>query len=159
MLRVQPDGERAVRIWTAVVAGAAIATAVACGARAPLHDDRPRSPDQAQPLPPVDDVRGRIEALAAAIDADRTRLGDDPPGDAAATAMSDIAAGDVAQACTRSPRQRCTDVCTLGDSICDNATAICDLAAQLPGDAWAEGKCNEAKASCKTASERCCTCS
>lgn len=52
----------------------------------------------------------------------------------------------------------CDDMCSLKDAICDNATAICDIARELNGDSWAYGKCNSAKASCKEASERCCTC-
>jgi hypothetical protein len=56
------------------------------------------------------------------------------------------------------PTPACDDVCGLADAICDNATNICDLAAGMPGDVWAEDKCNSAKASCREAKERCCSC-
>lgn len=52
----------------------------------------------------------------------------------------------------------CTDVCTLKDDICDNAASICRIANDLGDDAWARGKCNSAKASCKEATEKCCGC-
>lgn len=52
----------------------------------------------------------------------------------------------------------CTDVCTLGASICDNADHICRLAGELPGDAWAEETCTKARAACARATERCCQC-
>lgn len=52
----------------------------------------------------------------------------------------------------------CTDVCTLKDDICDNAASICRIADNLGDDAWARGKCNSAKASCKEATEKCCGC-
>jgi hypothetical protein len=54
--------------------------------------------------------------------------------------------------------EECTEVCTLKDDICDNAESICRIADQLGDDAWARGKCNSAKASCKEATEKCCGC-
>ncbi len=59
---------------------------------------------------------------------------------------------------TYTPTPACDDVCSLADAICDNATSICDLSDEMPGDAWAEDKCNSAKASCREAKERCCSC-
>jgi hypothetical protein len=52
----------------------------------------------------------------------------------------------------------CGDVCNLADAICDNAESICAIAAELGGDPWANGKCDNAKASCKEARKRCCDC-
>lgn len=52
----------------------------------------------------------------------------------------------------------CTDVCVLGGSICDNADNICRIAGELAGDAWAEGKCDDARTACEQATERCCAC-
>lgn len=59
---------------------------------------------------------------------------------------------------TYTPTPACDDVCSLADAICDNATNICELASGMPGDTWAEDKCNSAKASCREAKERCCSC-
>lgn len=56
------------------------------------------------------------------------------------------------------PPTACTDVCGLADAICDNAEAICGIAADLDGDAWADEKCDSAKASCREAKQRCCAC-
>lgn len=52
----------------------------------------------------------------------------------------------------------CTDVCTLKDDICDNAESICRIADELGDDAWAKGRCDSAKASCKQATDKCCGC-
>jgi len=54
--------------------------------------------------------------------------------------------------------EECIDVCGLKDDICDNAASICRIADQLGDDAWARGKCNSAKASCKEATDKCCGC-
>jgi hypothetical protein len=56
------------------------------------------------------------------------------------------------------PPETCYDVCNLSEAICDNADTICHLAEALPDDAWAAGKCDTAKASCKEAQRRCCGC-
>jgi hypothetical protein len=54
----------------------------------------------------------------------------------------------------------CNDVCSLAENICDNAEAICILADELgKDDEYAQGKCANAKASCREAKQRCCTCS
>jgi len=53
----------------------------------------------------------------------------------------------------------CNDVCSLSDNICDNAEAICGIAAELgPGDDYAAQKCASAKASCREAKQQCCKC-
>jgi hypothetical protein len=52
----------------------------------------------------------------------------------------------------------CRDVCNISEAICDNAESICRIAGQLAGDSWAQEKCENAKASCKEATERCCKC-
>lgn len=54
--------------------------------------------------------------------------------------------------------QRCGDVCSLADAICENAARICRIADEIEGDAWASGKCSSAKASCKEARQACCRC-
>lgn len=53
---------------------------------------------------------------------------------------------------------RCDDVCSLGEAICDNAERICTLADELGNDQLAQEKCTSAKASCREAKQRCCTC-
>ena len=58
----------------------------------------------------------------------------------------------------RAQTQSCTDVCSLADAICENAGRICRIADELGGDAWADGKCSSAKASCKQARQGCCRC-
>jgi hypothetical protein len=56
------------------------------------------------------------------------------------------------------PPPACDDVCGLSDAICENAESICGIAAELAPDDWAEEKCNSAKASCREAKQRCCSC-
>jgi hypothetical protein len=63
--------------------------------------------------------------------------------------------------CPKQPKPKtpkCTDVCTIKDAICDNAEDICRIANELPSDSWARDKCTSAKASCKEARQRCCSC-
>lgn len=56
------------------------------------------------------------------------------------------------------PPPACEDVCSLADAICDNAESICGIAAELAPDEWAAEKCTSAKASCREAKQRCCSC-
>lgn len=58
----------------------------------------------------------------------------------------------------KAPPPACDDVCGLSEAICENAESICGIAAELPDDDWAAGKCNSAKASCREAKQRCCSC-
>jgi hypothetical protein len=51
----------------------------------------------------------------------------------------------------------CHDTCSIKDAICDNAESICRIADDLNDD-WSAEKCHSAKASCREATERCCTC-
>lgn len=154
------------RIAASLSAALAIAGVVACSAPysgSPERLSKPRPTRQ----PPDDEIamvgggpRQEIARLSTQIQQWRGDAGIpvEPEADAVA-AMSHVAAADAARECTAPPPAgTCQDVCELGDSICENATTICDLAEQLPGDAWAEGKCDSAKASCREADERCCTC-
>lgn len=62
--------------------------------------------------------------------------------------------------CPVAQPRACNDVCGLGDAICDNAEAICGIAAELgKDDDFAQQKCSSAKASCVEAQQRCCECS
>lgn len=54
----------------------------------------------------------------------------------------------------------CSDVCDLADAICDNAESICNIADELgKDDDYAQGKCTDAKASCREGKQKCCGCS
>jgi len=67
---------------------------------------------------------------------------------------------EAARVCSQSVRQpkRCDDICSIGEAICDNAERICTLADELGNDQLAQDKCTSAKASCREAKQRCCTC-
>lgn len=60
--------------------------------------------------------------------------------------------------CPHQVPNTCGDICNLADAICDNAESICEIADELRDDPWARGKCDNAKASCKEARQRCCEC-
>ena len=61
--------------------------------------------------------------------------------------------------CSTEPSSdRCDDVCGLAEAICDNSEQICGLAREMPDDSWAHDRCTSAKASCREAKERCCSC-
>ncbi len=81
------------------------------------------------------------------------------PDETAVMAMSRMTVSSAARACVldRAPRPACSDVCDLGDAICDNAESICGIADEL-NDPWAREKCDSAKASCREARQRCCRC-
>ncbi|MBZ0238112.1 MAG: hypothetical protein K8M05_37730, partial [Deltaproteobacteria bacterium] len=81
------------------------------------------------------------------------------PDESAVMAMSRMTVSTAAKACVleRAPRPACSDVCDLGDAICDNAESICGIADEL-NDPWAREKCDSAKASCREARQRCCRC-
>lgn len=106
--------------------------------------------------------KGEITALWTQIRDWRRSAGMDvePPTAAVHQAeRMDVGTARRAPICrTYTPTPACDDVCGLADAICDNASSICELAAGMPGDVWAEDKCNSAKASCREAKERCCSC-
>jgi len=146
----------ALRLGRALGLGAWVALMVACAARqagpatprsnASMLDGRP------------DELHARITELDRRIAAARDQLGTAAPDASATAAMSELDVAAAALTCTRSASETCTDVCTLGDSICDDAQSICEISAQLVGDAWAAERCDGGKASCKAASEKCCAC-
>jgi hypothetical protein len=115
----------------------------------------------ARPMAESQARRQEITALWAQIRDWRREAGMGvEPDDSAVMAMSRMSVSSAAQACQLppSPRAGCTDVCGLGDAICDNAESICSIADELGNDAWAREKCDSAKASCREAQERCCRC-
>jgi hypothetical protein len=152
----------------ALAAGCAALLAVAalvglaCGGSRPQAVSAP-SPAAAEVR---EEPRAQIEALDREIASDLARANVAPPaiapcsGPSCAAAMSTpfAAPTTIDSVCRTAQSQRCTDVCTLSTSICNNQQKICDLAKQLPGDDWAANKCESARASCKASSESCCTC-
>ncbi len=147
----------AATIGLALGAGLGAALLVACaGARPMAKSEAARSAEPAAPL--GGDARERIRALDEAIATQLAAAGLAVPDPTASQAAAALPMADVAATCERSPRATCQDACKLGDSICDNATSICELAGELPGDTWAADRCASAKASCQRASDRCCRC-
>lgn len=143
-------------LFAGVVAAALVACAA--GGRAQKASVAPAGADAATPLSGrPDDLRARIAELDAAIARDLGVAQIDAPDAATAAEMSATPLADVRLTCDHTPSERCQDVCKLSGSICDNAESICDLAAQLPGDAWAAERCGAAKAACQRATERCCS--
>ena len=112
--------------------------------------------------------RAELDQLDADISAQMARLGVErpaPPPNACtadcAEPMSTAAAAAVATdpRCKPAKSEKCTESCTLKDSICKNAGRICEIASQLGGnDAYANDKCNSGTASCDAAKQRCCSC-
>ena len=47
------------------------------------------------------------------------------------------------------------DTCKISNDICVNADRICDIAADLGGDAWADEKCESATMACEEAAQQC----
>jgi hypothetical protein len=144
-------------VVTAALAGALVACAAG---RAPQKSTAApvSGTDAAPPLSGrPDELRAQIAELDAAIERDLGAARVEQPDAAMAASMAATPRADARTTCEHVPSDRCEDVCKLSGSICDNAESICELAAQLPGDAWAEERCGAAKASCQRASERCCS--
>ena len=106
---------------------------------------------------PAGSPHDEIEKLDAKIEDSRVLMQLTAPAAGGSATMPMSVATD--PACHPAPSDACHDSCTLASSICDNATKICDLAAQLEGDTWAAGKCEGAKATCSSAHAKCCGCS
>lgn len=110
-------------------------------------------------------VHDDLRQLDAQITTDLATLGLSPPTESELTEMMvahsvpALPEDAAAAACDPPPvGDGCNDVCTVGDAICSNARQICDLADDLPGDAWAAQRCASGKASCERARQRCCAC-
>jgi hypothetical protein len=142
-----------------LAAGALAAALVACAAGKPqMKGSAPAVNDAAPPLSGrPDELHAKIAELDEQIMNDMREAQVEPPDPTMSASMASTPMADVRQVCEHVPNDRCEDVCKLSGSICDNASSICDIAAQLPGDAWAEERCGAAKASCKRATERCCS--
>ncbi len=127
------------KLWAWATAIGAVA--VACAAQ-----PRPA----AEPASSVQSPHDEIQTLSNEIDGQRTQLGM-ANATPMATPTNPVAA---AASCPRPDNDRCSDTCTLSDSICGNAKRICQLADQLAGDTWASGKCSDAKEVCADATRR-----
>jgi hypothetical protein len=153
-----------------VVLGAACAIALACGgaqlgAKSPAPP-APAAATRGESLTMPGDARAEIEELDRQITAELA--GAQVPAPAIPSCSGPACTAAVAEpfatpttsdsTCHPAATPRCTDVCKLGDSVCHNQERICELAAQLAGDDWAANKCTGARASCKAAHERCCSC-
>ena len=148
--------------------------ACAAGGKSPQSPSvSPRSADHHQPVaagtaspeitPMPGDPKAKIDELWNDIEIETKRIGLSVPAEpAAGTApaaepMSTITLSTDAS-CKHANNDTCTQSCTLSDSICTNADKICRLAKQLDPDAWAAGKCTQAKQSCEQAHTTCCSC-
>jgi hypothetical protein len=85
-----------------------------------------------------------------------------PPDPGIDRVGSEVAQQDSRRCVLHSKKQpateRCQDVCTLKEAICDNKDSICRISHQLGDDTWAQRKCDSATKSCEDASQRCCQC-
>lgn len=105
----------------------------------------------------------QIEQLDREITEARTKLGlpEVAPGASCTGPDCQMSTPMVATSdpnCHPGASDSCSNTCTLADSICGNATKICDLAKQMQGDTWAADHCTSATTSCQTAHVRCCGC-
>lgn len=109
------------------------------------------------------DPKAEIEELSAKVDAQRSELGlAEPapmsPGAEPATPMATIPLSTDAS-CKPAKTERCQGSCKLSDSICTNASRICELAKDLiTDDGWAANKCARANKTCEAAHDSCCSC-
>lgn len=104
-------------------------------------------------------AHAEIDALMQRTDADMATLGA-TPFDPMSAPTPATAASAIPGTCAPppDPSPTCRDVITLAERVCDAAARICELAADLPGDEWAAGRCNASTASCATAHQRSCDC-
>lgn len=168
VLRLQRAAEGADPVRRALAIGA-LAGLIACGSAqqrsaSPASMSQPRelvapgggtgSPDMAN------DPRGQIEKLSKQIEDESGTLGLSPPPPIEAAGPAERMATiplSTDATCKPAKNDKCDSSCKLSDSICTNASKICDLALQLD-DAWSANKCANAKKSCDAAHETCCSC-
>jgi hypothetical protein len=118
---------------------------------------RPVSASQPPLIP--SDPKAQIQYYADEIEKQRQQLG--MPEAVLPMSSQPIAAtprsNDDAQ-CHAAKTESCNSVCTLSDSICDNAEKICKISDELGDDEWASDKCKSARVTCSDAHKRCCEC-
>ena len=140
-----------------LLAGAYVATILACASGGSHMASAPAPTSASSPSVMPPGTHDQIASLSRTIDEQRRQLKLPEPAPLAPSA--EPMAMEPVVACPAAPPTQCHDVCTLADSICDNATKICDLAKQMAGDDWAKGKCDSATKTCGESHERCCSCS
>jgi len=128
-----------------VIASLAASVIVACSARSST-------------MPGTKDPRVEIDELDKQINDALPRFDIQPFTATCAANQSCTDEPPPAPTCTNSTPS-CSDACTMGESICKNATRICELAKQLGGaDSYANEKCQHGTESCAAARGRCCSC-
>jgi hypothetical protein len=135
----------------------------ACGGAPQKHAAQaaPASTDEASESPAMlsPDHRAEIESLAQKIAELRQSAG---LPESVRPQPEAAPAGEVSRPepvhCEASSEKACQDTCELRSAICEAAESICGLAADLPGDLWAQEKCQNGRASCAEAEELCCAC-
>jgi hypothetical protein len=160
LLRLREKRRDAVKGLLGVVAGALCALVIACAAGqksagappptavAPSAEMGRRSPEHVQIDQYEREINDARQKMGLGPQPIPVPMGPPSPQPAEMSTME----------CHPAASETCSNSCTFKDSICTNATKICDLAKQLPNDAWASDKCNAGTASCKEATERCCAC-
>ncbi|MEP6860856.1 MAG: hypothetical protein ABJE66_09565 [Deltaproteobacteria bacterium] len=155
-------------------AAAAATTIVACAmggaptSMAPSTAAAPApAPELPQPNSPQDD---QIASLSRDIESARGTMGLPAPAPGAGRtgampmtsdvkpSVAPIGPVEPTQATCHPASDTCSQTCTLSESICGNAKKICEIANELPGDAWASNKCVEGNETCVAAKKRCCDC-
>ena len=144
-----------------VVLTAALATALgACGGAHGSSAVTAGEPGTS-PVLSVDprEAHAEIEALMERTQVDMDTLGA-TAGDPMTSPVPSTSPSEIPQTCSppAAPSSTCRDVVDLAHRVCDAASRICELAADLPGDDWAAGRCNAGAASCATAHQRSCDC-
>ncbi len=156
------------RTLLGLVLAASLGALVGCGAAkrpsaAPITSPADTSQAGSSPAESLGrDPKAEIEELSANVDAQRTELGlaepaSMPPGAEPATPMAIPLSTDAS--CKPAKTERCQGSCKISDSICTNASRICELAKDLVADAgWAATKCARANQTCEAAHDSCCSC-
>jgi hypothetical protein len=150
-----------------LVLGVAAALVVACAASpkqgaAPVPAPSRSNMQGAEPMmPPSQDPRAQIKFYSDQIDTQRKQLGMPETVLPMTTHPTEASPPHAQQdpACHAGDNETCTNMCTLSNSICDNADKICKISDDLGDDEWAAGKCASARATCADAHKRCCACS
>jgi hypothetical protein len=146
-----------------IAAGLCAAIVIACSSAHQAGVARPLAPAIADGNP-GGDTHAQIEQLAAAVAADRDRMGLAAPVEPRIAGVAGVAEpmstplSSQDPSCHHGTGDRCTTSCTLSDSICTNAAKICELAHQLAGDTWAADKCTSSQTTCEAAHAKCCAC-
>jgi hypothetical protein len=138
-------------------AGIACAVMIACGA-APQASRTSPPPTMVPANAP--DRQSKMQTLVGQLEREKAEQANVPQSMAACEACDAMArVSGLDPTCQPAKTQRCEDVCKLDNSICGTKDKICDLAKDMVGDAWAQGKCDDAKKDCETSHSNCCSCS